>query len=92
MNRPLRDLRNLGPRSCAMLAEIGVSDEAALKEIGAVEAYARLKFRFGPRAVTKLMLHALAGALADVDWRRLDAAHKAALEREAVAREQRKRD
>lgn len=69
-----------------MLIEIGVSDEAMLRELGAVEAYARLKFRFGPRAVSKLMLHALAGALADVDWRRLDPVHKAALEREAEAR------
>ncbi len=69
-----------------MLMEIGVSDESVLREIGAVEAYARLKFRFGPRAVSKLMLHALAGALADIDWRRLDPMHKKALEREAETR------
>lgn len=86
MTRQIRDLRNLGPKSSAMLIEIGVSDEAMLRELGAVEAYARLTFRFGPRAVSKLMLHALAGALADVDWRRLDPAHKTALERAAEAR------
>jgi DNA transformation protein len=89
VNRPVRELRNLGPKSCAMPAETGVADEAALARIGAVEAYARLKFRFGPRAVGKIMPHALAGALADLDWRRLDPAHEAALEREADARQRR---
>jgi DNA transformation protein len=86
VTRQIRDLRNLGPKSSAMLAEIGVTDEEMLREIGAVEAYARLAFRFGPRAVSTLMLHALAGALADVDWRRLDPSHKQALEREATTR------
>jgi DNA transformation protein len=69
-----------------MLAEIGIADEAGLRDIGAVEAYARLRFRFGVRAVNRIMLQALAGALADVDWRRLDPSHKHALAREAEAR------
>lgn len=86
MTQPLRGQRNLGHKSGAKLMEFGVSDEAALREIGAVEAYARLNFRSRPRTVSKLMLHALAGALADVDWPGLDPAHKAALAREGATR------
>ena len=71
-------MRNLGPKSRAWLSEIGVRSVEDLREIGAVEAYARLKFRFG-RAITRNMLHAMAAALADIDWRRLSPEHKAEL-------------
>ena len=72
-------LKNLGPQSRAWLAEIDVTSSEDLQALGAVEAYARLRFRFGP-AITRNMLHAMAAALANVDWRQLSSAEKDALD------------
>lgn len=78
-------MRNLGPKSKAWLTEIGINTLDDLRETGAVEAYAQLRFRFG-RAVTRNMLHAMAAALADIDWRQLSREHKAELDRAASER------
>lgn len=78
-------MRNLGPTSRIWLAEIGIHDLEDVRALGAVETYARLRFRFG-RKITRNMLHALAAALADIDWRQLTPEHKAELDREAAAR------
>ncbi len=64
------ELRNLGPASARMLAEVGVHDEEALAELGAAEVYRRLRAA-GVPGVTRTMLWALEGALRDVDWREL---------------------
>lgn len=82
---PIDRMRNLGPRSRAWLEEIGIDGEDMLRELGAVEVYARLRFRFG-RAITRNMLHALAAAIAGIDWRQLSAEHKADLDRQAAER------
>ena len=79
------DMRNIGPKSQAWLAEIDVQTMEDLRALGAVEVYARLRFRFGAR-VNRNMLHALAAALVDIDWRRLSPEHKAELERQAEER------
>lgn len=76
-------MRNLGPTSRIWLAEIGIHDLEDIRALGAVETYARLRFRFG-RRITRNMLHALAAALADIDWRQLAPEHKADLDREAA--------
>jgi DNA transformation protein len=73
------ELRNLGPK-----IEVR-SGRNQLRDLGAVEAYARLKFRFG-KAINRNMLHALAAALADIDWRQLTQEHKAELDRSAAKR------
>ena len=78
-------MRNLGPTSRTWLSEIGIRDLEDIRTIGAVETYARLRFRFG-RKISRNMLHALAAALADIDWRQLTPEHKAALDREAAER------
>jgi DNA transformation protein len=78
-------MRNLGPTSRAWLREIDIHSLDDLEAVGAVEAYARLRFRFGAR-VTRNMLHAMAAALAGIDWRQLDPIHKAALDAEAAER------
>ena len=57
----IRDLRNLGPRSEALLAGIGIDSVAELRRRGAARAYVELK-RAGEVA-TLNMLWALAGAL-----------------------------
>ncbi|MBL0371574.1 TfoX/Sxy family DNA transformation protein [Rhizobium sp. KVB221] len=85
MPEPISALRNLGPKSEALLAEIGVNSVDDLRALGAVEAYAMLCFRFG-KAISRNMLHAIAGALADRDWRQLTLEHKAELERMVEAR------
>lgn len=78
-------MRNLGPASRLWLAEIGIHDLEEIRALGAVETYARLRFRFG-RKISRNMLHALAAALADIDWRHLTPEHKAELDRDAAAR------
>jgi len=57
----IRDLRNLGPRSEGLLAEIGIHDVGELRRRGAARAYVELK-RAGLNASLN-MLWALAGAL-----------------------------
>ncbi len=78
MTRAIHELKNLGPKSEKMLAEIGVMNEAALRAIGALEAYRRLKFRFG-REAPILVLYAMQAALDERDWRTLGAAARARL-------------
>ena len=66
-NRRLDHLLNLGPASATRLREVGIADEAALRRVGAVAAYRRVKHAF-PRETTLVLLYALAGALADIPW------------------------
>jgi len=67
----LADLPNIGPKTAALLKEVGIDNVEALRSAGAVGAYRRLKFRF-PRQVSLNALWALHGALAGVPWRSLD--------------------
>lgn len=78
MRSPLLQVRNLGPMSAYMLAEAGIQSVEDLRELGAVEAYARLKFAFG-RRIGLNALWALDAGLADIDWRSLPPERKAEL-------------
>jgi hypothetical protein len=78
-------MRNIGPKSRAWLAEIDIRSLDELQVLGAVETYARLRFRFGNK-ITRNMLHALAAALAGIDWRQLPPEHKVELDRQAEER------
>ncbi|CAH1673792.1 TfoX/Sxy family DNA transformation protein [Chelatococcus asaccharovorans] len=71
MSRPIAEMRNLGPATARMLAEVDIGNEEALRRLGAVEAYHRLKFRFG-RHVTLVALYAMEAALRGCDWRSLE--------------------
>ncbi len=71
----LENLRNIGPKSAALLRAVGIDSLENLREIGAVAAYRRLKF-VEPRAVSLNMLWALQGALTDRDWRDIPVAEK----------------
>lgn len=73
MSRPIAEMRNLGPATARMLAEVDIDGEDALRRLGAIEAYHRLKFRFG-RHVTLLAHYAVEAALRDCDWRSLEPA------------------
>jgi DNA transformation protein len=67
----IRDLRNLGPRSEAMLAEIGIRTVEHLRHVGAVRAFVALRRRDNVPSLNALW--ALAGALEPWpegrDWR-----------------------
>ena len=52
------------------LIAIDVRTADDLRSMGAIEAYARLKFQFG-RDITLNALWAMDGALSEVDWRHL---------------------
>jgi hypothetical protein len=67
-----------------MLAEAGVRDAATLRALGAAGAFRRVLFAREGR-VSRNLLWALAGALADRRWDTLDAATKARLLREVEA-------
>ena len=82
MSRPIAEMRNLGPATARMLAEVDIVSEEALRQLGAVAAYHRLKFRFG-RHVTLVALYAMEAALRDCDWRSLEPAVKDALRQAA---------
>ena len=79
------DIRNIGPKSRAWLAEIDIRSMDELQVLGAVETYARLRFRFGNQ-ITRTMLHALAASLVGIDWRQLSPEHKIELDRQAEER------
>lgn len=78
MRSPFLQVRNLGPMSAYMLAEAGIESVEDLRALGAVEAYARLRFAFG-RRISLNALWALDAGLADIDWRTLPEHRKAEL-------------
>ncbi len=73
----LLELKNLGMASVNILHAIGVNTRNDLAQMGAVEAYRRVKSR--GIQVSKVMLYALQGALMDVHWNELSADMKADL-------------
>ncbi|WP_159096951.1 TfoX/Sxy family protein [Pseudovibrio sp. Alg231-02] len=75
LSKSISQLRNLGPKTEYMLSEVDVCSEDDLRELGAVQAYQRLKFRFG-RGVSILALYAMEAGLRDCDWRDLSAEDK----------------
>jgi len=58
------DMKNLGPKSTAMLAKIGIHTKADLEAIGAVDCYNILKNQH--YNVNLNMLYALESALLDI--------------------------
>jgi DNA transformation protein len=82
MPRTIQQLRNLGPRCAAWLAEIGIHDEDDLRSVGAAVAYRELVMR-GIVRPHRMLLYALGGALLDVDCLKLPRQIKRALTEEA---------
>ena len=68
---------NLGPKSTAALAAIGITSLAQLRRAGAVTSYLRLKQQ--TRGVSLNMLYALVGAIEGIDWRSIKRERKLAL-------------
>lgn len=67
----LLELKNLGMATVNILHAIGINTYSDLRQIGAVEAYRRIKAR--DINVSKVMLYALQGALMDIHWNELPA-------------------
>lgn len=76
-DQDLLELRNLGMASVNILRAVGINTYQDLAEVGAVDAYRRIKER--GIHVSKVMLYALQGALMDVHWNDLPASLKAQL-------------
>jgi DNA transformation protein len=68
-------LMNLGPASERALPEVGIHSIEQLREIGAVEAYLRLRAR-DPDRTSLNALYALEGALTGRHWRDFDDPYK----------------
>jgi len=62
----LLELKNLGMASVNILHAVGINTYTDLRNIGAVEAYLRIKAR--DINVSKVMLYALEGALQNIHW------------------------
>ncbi len=62
----LKQLRNLGPKSAAMLSAAGIDSVDALRALRAARAYVRV--RRSTRGASLNLLWALEGALSDRPW------------------------
>ena len=78
----IADMKNLGPKTAAMLGEVEIITADDLRKIGAVEAYHRLKLVFGAR-VSVIALYAMEAALKDCHWRAIQGEAKRDLRRRA---------
>ena len=83
MATPIEDLPNLGPVTRRWLADVGIEDADALRELGAVAAYVRLRFAQG--RVSLNALYALHAALRGIPWTALGEEERAELRRAADA-------
>jgi DNA transformation protein len=73
----LAAVANLGPRSAEALAAAGISSFDALKRLGSVAAYAKVKHA-EPR-VTLNLLWALEGAISGLPWQVVAKEHRTSL-------------
>lgn len=72
MNTPasqIHDLRNLGPKSQAVLAKAGITSIEQLQSMGAVAAYVQTKRAIGKGNLN--LLWALQAALCDLPWQQV---------------------
>lgn len=79
-------LMNIGPATDRLLPEVGIDTIDELRRVGSVEAYLRLKTRFG-RRISLNMLYALEGALTGTHWRDFDHEFKRRLREDALPAE-----
>jgi DNA transformation protein len=74
-------LRNIGPKSAAWLRQVGLRTREDLADVGAVDAFMRVK-RAGFKPSLNL-LYALEGALCDCHWQDVSEARRTLLVSEA---------
>jgi TfoX/Sxy family transcriptional regulator of competence genes len=66
---PLARLKNLGPKSAAWLAEVGLRTRGDLERVGSVGAFCAVRAQRG--TASRNLLYALEAALLDVHWTEL---------------------
>ena len=76
--RELASLKNLGPKSQALLAAAGITSFEKLRQLGAVRAYARVKAS-GVNKASLNLLWALEGALSSEHWQVVAREHRLSL-------------
>jgi DNA transformation protein len=74
----LLTIRNIGPKTISWLHAVGIHTQADLEDLGAVEAYKRLKTAF-PDKVSLNALYGLQGAILNMPWNALPPDMKAEL-------------
>jgi len=74
MTQPISSLRSLGPKSAAMLAEVGVHTLAQLTKKGAIATYVAAKRK--NKSVSLNLLYGLISAIEDCDWRKVQRERK----------------
>ncbi len=79
MSDRLEYMLNLGPTTAERLAEVGIATPDELRQVGAIEAWARL-YRLGRAGLSRNALYALDGAISDLRWNRLPAARRRELD------------
>ena len=75
-------LRNLGPVSDRMLADVGIHSADDLREVGAVMAFRMVRHRHA--GATRHLLYALVGALDDRHWASFSEDEKRAIQERAA--------
>ncbi len=83
-DRPVPELKNIGPVTARLLCEVGIETERQLRAIGPVTAYCRLK-HMAPRQITFVCLYALEGAMREIHWNKILGPRKEALRHQAGA-------
>lgn len=73
----LRDLNGLGPKSCEMLAEAGITTLEQLRQLGSVAAY--VKTRQGNSRASLNLLWALESVLTGLPWQQVAKQHRTSL-------------
>lgn len=74
-------MKNLGPKSSAWLASVGIHTLDDVAALGVVEVYKRVKAAY-PDKVSLNMLYGLQAALLELPWNELPADIKAELKRQ----------
>jgi DNA transformation protein len=77
-DKPLSEVRNIGPKTLTWLHEIGVYTLSDLEDLGAVEVYKRLKAS-RPHQVSLNALWGLQAAILNIHWNALPPEMKAEL-------------
>jgi DNA transformation protein len=80
----LRAMPSLGKASAELLVDVGITTPAMLREVGAIEAWRRLRFAHGKR-VTVTWIYALDIAVQGIPWKELSEARASKLARAAHA-------
>ena len=75
--RPLATAANLGPKSAAMLAAVGIDSIEKLAALGSVAAYVQVRDA-NPR-VSLNLLWAMEGAISGQSWQTVAREHRASL-------------